>query len=47
MPAPAADWPPSFNHRPGTMPEKYGPQTPGTKRGVSVVAMMQAEVPMM
>ena len=24
-----------------------GPQTPGTKRGSAVVAMMQAEVPMM
>ena len=31
--APAADWPPSFSQRPGTIAEKYGPQTPGTKAG--------------
>ena len=35
--APAADWPPSLSHRPGTIAEKYGPQTPGTKAG-SLVA---------
>ena len=27
------------------MAEKYGPQTPGTKAGSSVVDMVQAEVP--
>lgn len=29
------------------MPERYGPHTPGTKHGPTVVAMIQAEVPMM
>ncbi len=45
-PPPAADCPPSFSQRPGSIAEKYGPQTPGTKRGSAVEAMMQAEVPM-
>lgn len=33
---PVALWPPSFNHNPGTIAEKYGPQTPGTKMGFSL-----------
>ena len=30
---PVTLWPPSLNHRPGTIAEKYGPQTPGTNTG--------------
>ena len=47
MPAPAVDWPPSISQRSGSIADQYGPQTPGTKRGSTVEAMMQAEVPMM
>ena len=45
MAAPAADCPPSFSQAPGTMAEKYGPQTPGTKTGSIVVVIVQDEVP--
>ena len=34
---PVTLWPPSFNHRPGTIAEKYGPQTPGTNTGFSLI----------
>ena len=43
--APAADCPPSFSHSPGSIAEKYGPQTPSTKAGSSVVAIEHADVP--
>ena len=40
-----ADWPPSFSHCPGTIAEKYGPHTPGTKHGSAATAMWQLDVP--
>ena len=38
MAAPGADCPPSISQAPGTIAEKYGPHTPGTKTGAAPAA---------
>ena len=44
---PAADWPASSSHVPGSMASRYGPHTPGTGVGTRVGTMWQVEVPQM